>query len=116
MVKTDDGGEFLPNMENGGRWHHIASERELSTVMHRDKEMEVYEVPAMCVTFLISKRFLVIIRAEALGGDTRNIEGGWVYDNSLRFAMDREEILSLWNAFGGYGRNSGGVTKESAAT
>lgn len=110
MVATD-GGEFLPNMENGGRWHHIMSAHEIKRVMS-DKAMEVYEIPPLCVTILVSRPFMAIIRAEALGGDTRNIEGGWVYDNPISFQMDRQEILSLWNAMGGYGRNAGGVSKE----
>lgn len=102
-----------PNLDNGGGWHHIATERELQTVLRRDKEPEIYECPPICMTFVVSRRFMVIIRANAFGGDTQAIEGGWVYDNLGRFFVDLQEIRSLWAAMGGYGRNAGGVTKES---
>jgi len=106
-----DAPTFLPNLDNGGRWHHMASEAELDRVL-KDREAEVYELPPLCVTLLVSRRFMVIVRAEALGGDTRNVEGGWVYDNHFGFMLDRNEILELWNSMGGYGRNSGGESKE----
>jgi hypothetical protein len=101
----------LPELANGGRWHHIASERELKRILS-DKQAEVYEVPPICITFLVSQRFMCIVRAAALGGDTRDVEGGWVYDNPIHFMADRSEILELWNAMGGFGRNAGGTSKE----
>jgi hypothetical protein len=109
-VQTTDGDRFLPELNNGGRWHHIASERELKRI-HTDKEAEVYEVPPLCLTLLVSRRYMSIVRATAFGGDTRDIEGGWVYDNPLGFVADRSEILELWNSMGGFGRNKGGETK-----
>lgn len=108
---TTDGPEFLPNMDNGGRWHHIASERELAKIL-TDPEPEIYEVPSLCITFLVSRRYMSIVRAEAFGGDRNTIEGGWVYSNHIRFMADRAEILELWNAMGGFGMNAGGRTEE----
>ena len=109
--EDNDAPTFLPELDNGGRWHHIASEAELKRVL-TDREAEVYEVPPLCLTLMVSRRYMVIVRAEALGGDTRNVEGGWVYDNPINFLSDRSEILELWNSMGGYGRNKGGESKE----
>lgn len=81
-------------MDNGGRWHHVASDGEIQRVM-RDKESEVIECPGVGITFLCSFRFLTILRSGAMGGDVRNIEGGWVYASDLAMRFDLQEMRHL---------------------
>jgi hypothetical protein len=84
----------VPEMNNGGRWHHIGSEQEIRNAM-RDKNAEVIEIPAISMTYVVSYERLVIVRAAALGGDVNNIEGGWVYANDLALRLDVRELRSL---------------------
>lgn len=76
------------------RWAHIASEAELERGM-RDKNVRVYEVPMLNETFLVSWDKLMIIRTGSLGGDVREVFGGWVYENLIRLMADEQEIVQL---------------------
>jgi hypothetical protein len=76
------------------RWAHVASEAELTKAM-RAANPRVYEVPMMNETFLVSWDTLTIVRTGSLGGDTREIFGGWVYDNLIRLMADEQEIVQL---------------------
>lgn len=85
-----------PDLRNGARWHHIASEAELKRAMN-DTMLRIREVPFIGMTFCISPERLTIVRCSALGGDTRNIEGGWVYGNSITMMLDEQELVTLEN-------------------
>jgi hypothetical protein len=87
--------QMVPALENGGKWHHVASERELMAAMQAARPHHVHEVPMIGTTFLCVPKLLTIVRTGALGGDTREIHGGWVYGNPLRFIADRQEIRIL---------------------
>ena len=84
--------KFFPHLDNGGRWHHIASEKELMGAM-RNGRHKVYEVPMLCMTFIVVRNRLTIVRCGGtMGGDTRDIEGGWVYLNEIDLLLDEREI------------------------
>lgn len=84
----------VPNLQNGALWHHIASERELKRAI-RDRNAEIIEVPMISMCFIVSYRDLVIVRSAILGGDVRDIEGGWAYASDLRLRADVQEIRGL---------------------
>lgn len=81
-------------LNNGGRWHHIASEREIRRAL-TDVHAEVIEMPVMGLTFVVSLKHLTMLRATAFGGDTRNVEGGWVYPNSIALGLDKYEVVRV---------------------
>jgi hypothetical protein len=83
-----------PNMQNGGRWHHVASDREVMLAL-RDKNSEIIEAPAINMTFIVSHKYLTSLRCGAGGGDIFNVEGGWVYLNDLTLRLDKEELRTL---------------------
>lgn len=83
-----------PNMNNGGRWHHIASEREVRRAL-ADKHSEIIECPGINMTFMVSKARQTILRCGAGGGDIFNVEGGWVYKSTIPMLLDREELYTL---------------------
>lgn len=85
---------MIPNMDNGGRWHHIASEAETERAM-RDKSAEVIEAPVIGATFIVSRRTLTTLRAGAMGGDVFSVEGGWVYANDIAQLLDRSELYRV---------------------
>jgi hypothetical protein len=76
------------------RWAHTASEAELTKALGAANH-RVYEVPMLNETFLVSWDTLTIIRTGSLGGDTREVFGGWVYDNLIRLMADEQEIVQL---------------------
>lgn len=76
------------------RWHHVASEAELAKALGAANH-RVHEVPMLNETFLVSWDILTIIRAGSLGGDTREVFGGWVYDNLIALMADEQEIIHL---------------------
>jgi hypothetical protein len=80
-----------PKLENEGRWHHIASEAELIAAI-RDKEAVIYEIPWNGMTFVVSHKTLRMVRCSAMGADTRNIEGGWVYLSDLHLRIEEQEL------------------------
>jgi hypothetical protein len=80
-----------PHMNNGGRWDHIASDTEIRRAM-KDTNSEIIEAPIVGITFMVSYATLTIIRAGAMGGDVRNIEGGWVYHNDIALRLDTQEL------------------------
>lgn len=84
-----------PNMDNGGRWNHIASEMEIRRGL-RAVDYLVYEIPVIKVTLLrISNPIMMIIRAGPMGGNVRDIQGGWVYDNPFSMQLDWNEITAI---------------------
>jgi hypothetical protein len=76
------------------RWHHVASEAELAKALGAANH-RVYEVPMLNETFLVSWDTLTIIRTGSLGGDTREVFGGWVYANLIVLMADEQEIVQL---------------------
>lgn len=83
-----------PHMDNGGRWDHVASDAEVSRAM-RDRTSEIIEAPIVNITFMVSYATLTILRAGAMGGDVRNVEGGWVYHNDIALRLDTQELREL---------------------
>lgn len=83
-----------PHMDNGGRWDHVASDREIRRAM-QDKHAEIIEAPIVGITFMISYSLLTVLRAGAMGGDVRNVEGGWVYHNDIALRLDVQELRTL---------------------
>lgn len=86
--------DMEPNLWNGGRWHHIASEREVKLAL-RDKNSTVIEAPGILMTFIVSQLHATILRCGAGGGDVFSVEGGWVYADSISFLRDYMEVKSL---------------------
>lgn len=84
-------GRGNPQVDNGGRWHHIASESEVARAMS-DPQADVCEWEALGQTFVASLRHLTIVRTSAMGGDTFDIECAWVYPNSIALMLDAAEI------------------------
>lgn len=80
-----------PALDNGGRWHHIATDAEVARAM-RDKTADVIETPVTGCTFIVSRRYLTTLRAGAMGGDVFSIEGGWVYAHDLGQRLDEREL------------------------
>lgn len=97
---------MVPIVNNGGRWHHVASDHEIERAM-KDKRASVYEIPMLCVTYMCSLSTLTFVRCGGtLGGDTRDVECGWVYPHDIAFRLDEFEIRHLAehpanSAFGG---------------
>lgn len=83
-----------PEMFNGGRWHHIGTDKAARRAI-ADKNADIIECPAVCMTFVVSLRHLTIVRCSAMGGDTFDVEGAWVYNNDIKLRLDLEEIRSL---------------------
>lgn len=83
-----------PELQNGGRWHHIASDHEVTRAM-RDKDVTVIECPIIQCTFIVSRKTLTTIRAGAMGGDTFSIDGGWIYPNDLAQRLDERELRAV---------------------
>lgn len=83
-----------PNMNNGGRWHHIASDAEVQAAM-RDKDAVIYEAPVIQCTFYVSRKTLTTLRAGAAGGDVFSVEGGWVYPHDLAQRLDERELRQV---------------------
>jgi hypothetical protein len=83
-----------PNLDNGGRWHHVASEREIARAMG-DQHAQIIECPIISMTFVCSHVYGCIVRAGALGGDVRNIEGGWQYLTNIDLRADVAELVML---------------------
>lgn len=85
---------LAPNLNNGGRWDHIASDAEINRAM-RDKNAIIIEAPMINITFILSRAYLTTIRAGAAGGDIFSIEGGWVYPHDLAQRLDEQEIRHI---------------------
>lgn len=82
-----------PDLNNGGRWHHIASDEELKeAVAKKDHELEV---PAIQMRFICASKVLTIVRVGIFDSDLITIEGGWVYDDQIQFLLDWKEIYDL---------------------
>lgn len=86
--------DMQAEMNNGGRWHHIMSDAEVSRALSY-REVEIIECPAITSTFILSRRHQTILRAGAMGGDTREVHGGWVYANDIAFQLDRHELIKV---------------------
>lgn len=84
-------------MDNGGRWSHLASDHEVSRAIV-DKEAEVIEAPGISMTFVVSYQHLTVLRCGAMGGDTFNVEGGWVYPSDLAMRFDVQEMRQVAEA------------------
>lgn len=84
----------IPNMDNGGRWDHIASETECARVL-KDNTAEVLEATVIENTWIVSMLHMTILRCGAVGGDVFNVEGGWVYANPFSMMRDLEEIRTV---------------------
>lgn len=88
-----------PVFENNGRWHHIASEAEVQKVLESTKagsDYQVVELEGIGITLIATQRpLMAIIRAGAMGGGLRNVEGGWIYDNPFSLLLDWQEINSI---------------------
>jgi hypothetical protein len=85
---------LVPDLNNNGRWHYIASDAQVKIAM-RDKDATIIEVPWLNMTFFISRKYLVTMRAGAAGGDVFSIEGGWVYATDLQQRADEQELRRL---------------------
>jgi hypothetical protein len=81
-----------PALDNGGRWHHFASEEEVKRAMG-DKNAQIIEAPVIGCTFIVSRATCITLRTSAMGGDLFEIEGGWVYTNDIAQLLDRNELL-----------------------
>lgn len=90
-------GGMVPALQNGGRWNHIASDAETKRAVS-DVGSRIIEAPAIGMTFILSDTLLTIVRAGALGGDTREVEGGWVYGDFISYLRDCEEIKAVGRA------------------
>lgn len=88
--------DLEPNLNNGGRWHHIASEAELMKAVRFGKDCAYYEIPQLGMTYIVCRDYLTTVRCGGMmGGDTRDIEGGWVYDNPFSQYIEEMEIAKL---------------------
>lgn len=84
----------MPALDNGGRWHHIASDAEVRAAL-RDKESVVIEAPVIQCSFIVSRKHLTTLRAGAGGGDVFAVEGGWVYAHDLAQRLDEREVRQV---------------------
>lgn len=82
-------------LDNGGRWDHIASEDELKRAL--SGKVRVIEWPHLNNTFICNDGKRTIVRCGALGGDQKDIEGGWVYRNPFSLQRDWNEIVEVAN-------------------
>lgn len=79
-----------------GRWHHEASETQLKRVANQaPSELDHLEVPILGQMFTRSLKYLIVIRSGIMGGDVRDIHGGWVYLNDILLRADWEEIRQI---------------------
>lgn len=75
-----------------GRWHRELTRSELVSTLQR-RDLVVAEWPGMGLTFLSHRPLLRIVRTGALGGDVRDVHGGWLYSNDISFMLDWTEIM-----------------------
>lgn len=83
-----------PNVDNGGRWLRVATEKEIRRAM-QDKNNDIIEVPIIQMAYVISHRYLVAVRCSIMGGDVFDIECAWRYGNDIALRLDKEEIRHL---------------------
>lgn len=67
--------------------HAISFATDAETRLALNNSDEVLEWETVGYTFVKSARACVIVRSGALGGDTREVHGGWKFGNV--FAMER---------------------------
>lgn len=76
----------------------LADEDELKKAVG-DPHARIIEWASVGLTFVRSDRQCVIARTGALGGDVRQVHGGWFYLNTILLAADWQEILYVAKAF-----------------
>lgn len=74
-----------------GRWVRQLTESELRRILST-KGLVAVEWGWAGQTYLRSDRFLAIIRTGIMGGDVRDVHGGWRYPNEFSLLMDWQEI------------------------
>lgn len=65
----------------------------------QDSECLVTEWETIGYTFLYSKKHLAIARTGIMGGDIREIHGGWKYINIMHMYQEWEEIKRVSMAY-----------------
>jgi hypothetical protein len=63
----------------------------------------VLEWETVDLTFVKSARACVIVRSGALGGDTREVHGGWKFANVFTMEMAWQELLVVAGCYSGTG-------------
>jgi hypothetical protein len=61
----------------------------------KDPTTQIIEWGVLGFTWMTSAKHLAIVRAGALGGDIRDVHGGWKYANLILYLRDREELLQV---------------------
>jgi hypothetical protein len=74
------------NVNNDGRWNCVADPAEILSAV-TDPQAEKVTAFAIRTTFLLSARYLVIVRTTPDG------YVGWKYGNDFAFNLDRREII-----------------------
>lgn len=84
-------------MENNDHAIGYATEADVKAALsHTD---EVIEWETIGFAFHKSARACVIVRSGALGGDTREVHGGWKFANVFKMEMAWSEIRAVAEAF-----------------
>jgi len=76
----------------------LLTETECKAVVS-DPDLKVAEWETQGYTFFASERHLAILRTAAMGGDMREIHGGWKYVTPFGMWREFHEIKSLERAF-----------------
>lgn len=79
----------------GGRWFREATGSELVHALGSKEDLDVLEVSWMNHTYIRNTRMLIIARTGALGGDVKDVHGGWVYLTDLQMRADWAEIRRI---------------------
>lgn len=74
------------------------NETELKLIV-QDKELEITEWENVGYTFLFSRKYLGIVRTGIMGGDVREIHGGWKYISLIHMWQEWQEICQVSNAY-----------------
>jgi hypothetical protein len=104
VVNYVNPGSGIPISRYGGL---EATEPELRRALS-DPRAVVVEWENAGLTFVASERDLVIVRTGAMGGDVREVHGGWRYFNIQSFLKEWGEITTVAQSFRrGQGRAKG---------
>jgi hypothetical protein len=77
-----------------GRWKRECTEKELKRALQKQNDGYV-EWKYWNQTFFRYLEDLIVVRTNLLGGDTKDVHGGWKYESDLVLRLDWLEIQRI---------------------
>lgn len=87
-----------------------ATESEIRLALS-DPNAKYCEWESAGLTFVLSEKEMVIVRAGAMGGDVRDVHGGWKYFNLQSLYKEWHEITAVEPSYKRRGTNGTGKRK-----